>query len=87
MTPWERVAYDLGQTARVAWFLGHALLAERLTPPLLDPDEVPRNLPTTPGRCSVGPLCTGAVPRPVRSGRRRSCTQACDRITGCASSS
>ena len=45
MTPWERVAYDLGQTARVAWFLGHAFLAERLTPPLLDPDEVPDNLP------------------------------------------
>ncbi len=45
MTPWERVAYDLGQTARVAWFLGHALLAERLTPPLLDPEEVPDNLP------------------------------------------
>jgi ubiquinone/menaquinone biosynthesis C-methylase UbiE len=46
MTPWQRLAYDLAQATRVAWFLGHSRLAEQLTPPLLEPVEVNGPLPT-----------------------------------------
>jgi ubiquinone/menaquinone biosynthesis C-methylase UbiE len=46
MNPIERVAYDLGQAARVAWFYGHARLAERLAPPVVEPAEVVGSLPT-----------------------------------------
>jgi ubiquinone/menaquinone biosynthesis C-methylase UbiE len=46
MRPWQRLAYDLGQAARVAWFLGHSRLAEQLTPPLSEPVEVEGPLPT-----------------------------------------
>jgi ubiquinone/menaquinone biosynthesis C-methylase UbiE len=46
MTPWQRLAYDLGQATRVAWFLGHSRMAEQLTPPLLEPVEVRGSLPT-----------------------------------------
>jgi ubiquinone/menaquinone biosynthesis C-methylase UbiE len=42
----ERVAYDLGQAARVAWFYGHARLAERLAPPVVEPVEIEGPLPT-----------------------------------------
>ena len=46
MTRWERLRYDVGQAARVAWFFAHAQLAGRLAPPLLEPPEVERPLPT-----------------------------------------
>jgi ubiquinone/menaquinone biosynthesis C-methylase UbiE len=46
MNPLERVAYDLGQAARVAWFYGHARLAERLAPPVVEPAEIEGPLPT-----------------------------------------
>jgi ubiquinone/menaquinone biosynthesis C-methylase UbiE len=46
MTPLERVAYDLGQAARFAWFYGHARLAERLAPPVVEPAEIEGPLPT-----------------------------------------
>jgi ubiquinone/menaquinone biosynthesis C-methylase UbiE len=46
MKPWQRLAYDLGQATRVAWFLGHSRVAEQLTPPLLEPVEVKGRLPT-----------------------------------------
>ena len=46
MRPWQRLAYDLGQATRVAWFLGHSRMAEQLTPPLLEPVEVKGPLPT-----------------------------------------
>jgi ubiquinone/menaquinone biosynthesis C-methylase UbiE len=46
MRPWERLAYDLGQGARVAWFLGHSLIAERLAPPITEPIEIEGKLPT-----------------------------------------
>src|SRR5512132_4081141 len=42
----ERIAYDLGQAARVAWFYGHARLAERLAPPVMEPAEIEGQLPT-----------------------------------------
>jgi ubiquinone/menaquinone biosynthesis C-methylase UbiE len=42
----ERVAYDFGQAARVAWFYGHARLAERLAPPVVEPAEIEGSLPT-----------------------------------------
>jgi ubiquinone/menaquinone biosynthesis C-methylase UbiE len=43
MTPGQRLAYDLSQGGRVAWFLGHALAAERLATPVLD--RLPEGLP------------------------------------------
>ncbi len=46
MTPWQRLAYDLTQATRVAWFLGHSRVAERLSPPLSEPVEVEGQLPT-----------------------------------------
>jgi ubiquinone/menaquinone biosynthesis C-methylase UbiE len=46
MRPWERLAYDLGQGARVAWFLGHSLIAERIAPPITEPIEIKGKLPT-----------------------------------------
>jgi ubiquinone/menaquinone biosynthesis C-methylase UbiE len=46
MRPWQRLAYDLGQATRVAWYLGHSRMAEQLTPPLLEPVEVEGRLPT-----------------------------------------
>jgi ubiquinone/menaquinone biosynthesis C-methylase UbiE len=46
MTPWQRLAYDLAQATRVAWFLGHSRMAERLSPPLSEPVEVEGSLPT-----------------------------------------
>ena len=46
MRPWQRLAYDLGQATRVAWFLGHSRVAERLSPPLAEPVEVKGPLPT-----------------------------------------
>ena len=46
MTPWQRLAYDLGQATRVAWFLGHSRLAEQLSPPVVEPVEVKGDLPT-----------------------------------------
>jgi ubiquinone/menaquinone biosynthesis C-methylase UbiE len=42
----ERVIYDLGQAARVAWFYGHARVAERLAPPVVEPVEIEGPLPT-----------------------------------------
>jgi ubiquinone/menaquinone biosynthesis C-methylase UbiE len=48
MNPLERVAYDLGHAARVAWFYGHARLAERLAPPVVEPAEIDGPLPTLP---------------------------------------
>lgn len=46
MHPLERVAYDFGQAARVAWFYAHAQLAGRLAPPIVEPAEVEGALPT-----------------------------------------
>ena len=46
MNPIERVAYDLGQAARVAWFYAHAGLAGRLAPPVVEPAEIDDPLPT-----------------------------------------
>jgi ubiquinone/menaquinone biosynthesis C-methylase UbiE len=46
MRPWQRLAYDLGQAARVGWYLGHSRMAEQLSPPLLEPVEVNGTLPT-----------------------------------------
>jgi ubiquinone/menaquinone biosynthesis C-methylase UbiE len=46
MNPIERALYDLGQAARVAWFYGHARLAERLAPPVVEPAEIEGPLPT-----------------------------------------
>jgi ubiquinone/menaquinone biosynthesis C-methylase UbiE len=46
MNPLERVAYDLGQAARVAWFYAHARLAGRLAPPIVEPAEIDAPLPT-----------------------------------------
>ena len=46
MTPFERLSYDLGQAARVAWFYAHGELAGRLAPPLLEPPEIEGALPT-----------------------------------------
>ena len=46
MRPWQRLAYDLAQATRVAWFLGHSRMAEQLTPPLSEPVEVNGRLPT-----------------------------------------
>ena len=48
MNPIERVAYDVGHVARVAWFYGHARLAERLAPPVVEPAEIEGQLPTLP---------------------------------------
>ena len=46
MNPIERLAYDLGQAGRVAWFYAHAELAGRLAPPILEPPEIAAPLPT-----------------------------------------
>lgn len=46
MTPWRHLAYDLGQATRVAWYLGHSRIAEQLAPPLQEPVEVSRALPS-----------------------------------------
>jgi ubiquinone/menaquinone biosynthesis C-methylase UbiE len=46
MRQWERLAYDVGQGARVAWFLGHSLIAERIAPPVTEPIEIQGKLPT-----------------------------------------
>jgi len=46
MRPSQRLAYDLGQVARVAWYLGHSRVAEQLSPPLSEPVEVSGSLPT-----------------------------------------
>jgi len=46
MRPSQRLAYDLGQVARVAWYLGHSRVAEQLSPPLLEPIKVSGSLPT-----------------------------------------
>jgi ubiquinone/menaquinone biosynthesis C-methylase UbiE len=46
MNSLERVAYDLGQAARVAWFYAHAQLAGRLAPPIVEPAEIEGALPT-----------------------------------------
>jgi ubiquinone/menaquinone biosynthesis C-methylase UbiE len=46
MNPLERVAYDLGQAARVAWFYAHARLAGRLAPPIVEPAEIDAPVPT-----------------------------------------
>ncbi|HSA79554.1 MAG TPA: class I SAM-dependent methyltransferase [Geminicoccaceae bacterium] len=46
MTPLERLSYDVGQAARVAWFLAHSRLAGRLAPPILEPPEIEGPLPT-----------------------------------------
>jgi ubiquinone/menaquinone biosynthesis C-methylase UbiE len=42
----ERLAYDLSQAARVAWFYAHGRVAGRLAPPILEPPEVEAPLPT-----------------------------------------
>jgi ubiquinone/menaquinone biosynthesis C-methylase UbiE len=42
----ERLAYDLSQAMRVAWFHAHGRLAGRLAPPILEPPEVEAPLPT-----------------------------------------
>ena len=46
MNPIERVAYDLGQATRVAWFYAHAQLAGRLAPPIVEPAEIEGPLPS-----------------------------------------
>ena len=46
MNPLERLAYDLGQAARVAWFYAHAQLAGRVAPPIVEPAEIEGALPT-----------------------------------------
>lgn len=46
MRPWQRLAYDVGQATRVAWFLGHSRMAEQLSPPLSEPVAVEGPLPT-----------------------------------------
>ena len=46
MSPWQQAAYDLGQAARVAWFLGHARAAERAAPPFSQPLEITGRLPS-----------------------------------------
>jgi len=46
MRHWERLAYDLGQGTRVAWFLGHSLIAERVAPPVTEPIEIRGKLPS-----------------------------------------
>jgi ubiquinone/menaquinone biosynthesis C-methylase UbiE len=46
MRPSQRLAYDLGQAARIAWYLGHSRVAEHLSPPLSEPVEVSGSLPT-----------------------------------------
>jgi ubiquinone/menaquinone biosynthesis C-methylase UbiE len=46
MNALERIAYDLSQAARVAWFYMHAELAGRLAPPIVEPAEVEGSLPT-----------------------------------------
>jgi ubiquinone/menaquinone biosynthesis C-methylase UbiE len=48
MNPLERIAYDLGQAARVAWFYAHAELAGRLAPPIVEPAEIEGSVPTLP---------------------------------------
>jgi ubiquinone/menaquinone biosynthesis C-methylase UbiE len=42
----ERLAYDLGQAARFAWFYAHAQLAGRLAPALLEPPGLEGEVPT-----------------------------------------
>jgi len=46
MRPWQRLAYDLGQATRVAWFLGHSRMAEQLSAPVTGPVEIKGPLPT-----------------------------------------
>jgi ubiquinone/menaquinone biosynthesis C-methylase UbiE len=46
VNPIERVAYDLSQAGRIAWFYAHAELAGRLAPPILEPPEIHAPLPT-----------------------------------------
>jgi len=46
MNQLERLAYDLGQGARVAWFLGHYRLAQRRIEGVADGGEVVGALPT-----------------------------------------
>lgn len=46
MSPLERLAYDMGQAARVAWFYAHAQVAGRLAPPIVEPAEIEGALPT-----------------------------------------
>ena len=46
MNPLERVAYDVGQAARVAWFYANAELAGRFAPPIVEPAEIEGALPT-----------------------------------------
>lgn len=43
MTPLSRCLYDAGQLGRVAWYLGHALTAARLSTPVID--DLPKGLP------------------------------------------
>ena len=45
MNRFERLTYDVTQAARRSWFLGHYLLAARVTGPVLTPEQVPENLP------------------------------------------
>jgi len=46
VNPIERLAYDIGQATRVAWFYAHGELASRLAPPILEPPEIAAPLPT-----------------------------------------
>jgi ubiquinone/menaquinone biosynthesis C-methylase UbiE len=46
MRVWQRLAYDLGQATRVAWYLGHSRMAEQLTSPVSEPVEVNGRVPT-----------------------------------------
>lgn len=43
MTPLSRCLYETGQLGRIAWYLGHALTAARLSTPVID--DLPRGLP------------------------------------------
>lgn len=44
LSPIERAAYALGQTARVAWFAGQSALAARMAGPAVPPDLRPKDL-------------------------------------------
>ena len=79
MRPWQRLAYDLSQATRVAWFLGHSRMAEQLTPPLSEPVEVKGRLPTRAAllrdlvallQQDRANIAVGALPSARRSGAR-----------------
>lgn len=43
MNPFSRCLYDTSQLGRIAWYLGHALTAARLSTPVID--DLPKGLP------------------------------------------